>query len=199
MAKLYFYYSSMNAGKSALLLICNHNYVSNNMHTIIMTPSLDSRNGIAKVSSRIGLESAAIMFNQSDNLYDIIIKSNNNSKINCVFIDESQFMTSDQVDQVSDICDNLYIPVIAYGLRTDSNGSLFEGSGRLLAVADKLIEVKTMCNAQVCGHYCDKKATMVIRLDENGQPIKNGEQIFIGDHEYISVCRKHYKAIHNFK
>ena len=186
----------MNAGKSALLLLCNHNYISNNMHTLLLTPDVDIRDGVHKIKSRIGLESEAHIFKQSDNLYDIVIKNNNNCKINCIFIDEAQFLSVEHVDQLSDVCDNLYIPVIAYGLRTDSNGNLFEGSQRLLAIADKLIEVKTMCNAQKCGYFCDKKATMVVRLDEENNVIKNGQQILIGDSQYVSVCRKHFKAIY---
>lgn len=195
MAKLYFYYSSMNAGKSALLLLCNHNYENCNMDTLILTPAIDNRCGEAVVASRIGLHANALSFSVLDDLYAIVTECHNNCKRNCVFVDESQFLTSKQVDQLSDVCDDLGIPVITYGLRTDSNGNLFDGSSRLLAIADKLIEVKTICNAHKYGYTCASKATMVIRVSEDGKVVKNGPQICIGDGEYISVCRKHFKAI----
>lgn len=195
MAKLYFYYSSMNAGKSALLLLCNHNYEQCDMDTLILTPAIDDRCGKAVVASRIGLRANALSFSVYDNLYDTVTKCHNSCKRNCVFIDESQFLSSKQVDQLSDVCDDLGIPVIAYGLRTDSNGELFEGSSRLLAIADKLIEVKTICNAHKYGYTCASKATMVVRTASDGRVIVNGPQVCIGDEEYISVCRKHYKAM----
>lgn len=195
MAKLYFYYSSMNAGKSALLLLCNHNYENCNMDTLILTPLLDYRSGGATVASRIGLKAEAVSFDVTDDLYAMVAKYHNNCKRNCVFIDESQFLKTKQVDQLTDVCDDLGIPVLAYGLRTDSNGELFEGSSRLLAIADKLIEVKTICNAHKYGYTCASKATMVIRISKDGQVIMNGPQVCIGDGQYISVCRKHFKAI----
>lgn len=196
MAKLYFYYSSMNAGKSALLLLCNHNYTNCGMDTLILSPEIDDRNGKSKVASRIGLVADSVAFNKHHNLYELITRYHSHCKRNCVFADESQFLTVKQVDQLSDVCDDLNIPVLSYGLRTDSNGQLFEGSQRLLAIADKLIEVKTICNAHKYGYVCDKKATMVIRLNEKGDVVNNGPQVCIGDGTYVSVCRKHFKAMY---
>ena len=185
----------MNAGKSALLLLCNHNYEHCHMDTLILTPEIDDRVGGAIVASRIGLQAEAVPFNSLDDLYDVVMKYHNNCKRNCIFVDEAQFLTSKQVDQLSDVCDDLAIPVIAYGLRTDSNGQLFDGSCRLLAIADKLLEVKTICNAHKYGYTCAAKATMVVRISNDGKVISQGPQICIGDGEYISVCRRHFKAI----
>ncbi len=189
MAKLYFYYSSMNAGKSTILLQSSYNYHEMGMETMLFTAALDDRFGEPKISSRIGLEADATLYNQRDNLLEQIKARHEQSKIACVLVDEAQFLTPLQVDQLTDVADYLSIPVIAYGLRTDFRGELFPGSQRLLAVADEMREVKTICR-------CGKKATMVVRTDENGQAIKDGEQIVIGGNDrYISVCRKHWKEM----
>jgi thymidine kinase len=187
----------MNAGKSTLLLQCNHNYNKNNMETLILSPQTDDRYGHSTIRSRIGLSAESIAFDCSVNLYKLITKYNDLSKRHCVFVDEAQFLTTRQVDQLSDICDYVNIPVITYGLRTDSKGELFEGSMCLLALADNIIEVKTICHAHKYGYPCDHKATMVLRTDEHGNIITDGPQIMIGDHEYITVCRRHYKIMRN--
>lgn len=188
MAKLHFYYSAMNAGKSTLLLQSSYNYNERGMDTLLFIPVCDTRFGISKVASRIGLEAQAITFDQNYDLYqytkDAIAK---NPNIKCVLLDEAQFITKAQVQQLTDITDNLNIPVLAYGLRTDFMGEPFEGSKYLLALADSLIEIKTIC-------HCGKKATMNIRMDDKGNALRAGEQVEIGGNErYIAVCRKHYK------
>ena len=188
MAKLYFYYSSMNAGKSTILLQSSYNYRERGMHTLILSPELDDRFQIGKVTSRIGIEADALTFTISDNLLSMVLRSDQNEKIACVLVDEAQFLTEAQVRQLSDLCDDHNIPVLAYGLRTDFRGELFEGSQYLLAWADSLVEVKTIC-------HCGSKATMVLRIDADGRAIKDGRQVQIGGNErYLSVCRRHFKA-----
>ena len=187
MAKLYFYYSAMNAGKSTILLQSNYNYRERGMHTLVLTPELDNRFSKGKVASRIGLETEATTFNQFDDLYTISTRLHAESPFHCVLVDEAQFLTKVQVKQLSDVCDLLGIPVLAYGLRTDFQGNLFEGSMQLLAWADSLVEVKTIC-------HCGRKATMVLRIDDQGKPLKEGSQVQIGGNErYLSVCRSHFK------
>jgi len=187
MAKLYFYYSAMNAGKSTILLQSSYNYRERGMNTLVFTPELDSRYELGKVTSRIGLESEATTFTHVDNLLEIARRTHEHEHVHCVLVDEAQFLTKKQVRQMSDVADTLDIPVLAYGLRTDFQGNLFEGSTHLLAWADNLVEVKTIC-------HCGRKATMVLRLGETGNPIKEGDQVQIGGNErYVSVCRKHFK------
>lgn len=187
MAKLYFYYSSMNAGKSAILLQSNYNYRERGMHTLVLTPELDNRLSSGKVASRIGLQFDATTFNQFDDLLSMARKAMSEKAFHCLLVDEAQFLTKLQVKQLSDVCDDLGVPVLAYGLRTDFQGNLFEGSMQLLAWADTLVEIKTIC-------HCGRKATMVLRIDEHGQPIKEGAQVQIGGNErYLSVCRSHFK------
>jgi thymidine kinase len=187
LAKLFFYYSTMNAGKSTILLQSSYNYRERGMHTLVLAPEIDDRFGIGKVSSRIGLQCDAETFSPNTNLFRLVQKEHEREAIHCVLIDESQFLTKLQVRQLSDVCDELDIPVLAYGLRTDFQGNLFEGSQQLMAWADTLNEVKTIC-------HCGRKATMVLRLDGNGRPVREGEQIQIGGNErYVSVCRKHFK------
>ena len=187
MAKLYFYYSAMNAGKSTILLQSSYNYRERGMNTLILAPELDDRFGIGKVASRIGLEADAKSFTTADNLYAIAKSLHEQSDLHCVLVDEAQFLQKAQVRQLSDICDQLDIPVLAYGLRTDFQGNLFEGSQQLLAWADSLVEIKTIC-------HCGSKATMVLRIDAVGNPIKDGRQVQIGGNDrYLSVCRKHFK------
>ncbi|MCZ4282677.1 thymidine kinase [Kiloniella laminariae] len=187
MAKLYFYYSSMNAGKSTVLLQSSYNYQERGMGTLLFTAALDDRYGIGKISSRIGLQAEALIYGRKDNLFEMARTEVAKRQISCVFIDESQFLTKEQVFQVSEIVDCLDIPVLAYGLRTDFQGNLFEGSERLLAWADVLHELKTIC-------HCGRKATMVMRVDEQGEPIREGTQVEIGGNDrYVPVCRKHFK------
>ena len=187
MAQMYFYYSAMNAGKSTVLLQSNYNYHERGMRTLVFAPTMDDRFGKEKVASRIGLETAASGFGPEDDLYDQVAREHGESKVSCVLVDEAQFLTVAQVDQLADVCDRLGIPVLVYGLRTDFQGNLFAGSSRLLAVADNLQEIKTICH---CGH----KATMVLRIGADGKPVSEGAQIEIGgDERYVSVCRRHFK------
>ncbi|MCF7960032.1 MAG: thymidine kinase [Pirellula sp.] len=187
MAKLFFYYSTMNAGKSTILLQSSYNYRERGMNTLVFSPEIDDRFGVGKISSRIGLQADSIAFSPSVNLFRSIQKEHAKKTVHCVLVDESQFLTRQQVRQLSDVCDDLDIPVLAYGLRTDFQGNLFEGSQHLMAWADTLHEIKTIC-------HCGRKATMVLRIDGNGKPVREGEQIQIGGNErYVSVCRKHFK------
>ncbi|MDH3304747.1 MAG: thymidine kinase [Gammaproteobacteria bacterium] len=187
MAKLYFYYSSMNAGKSTSLLQSSYNYQERGMNTLVMAPKLDDRFGAGKVTSRIGIESKATPFLSDTNLFDVIAARNAEEALHCVLIDEAQFLTRDQVFQLTDVTDRLQIPVLAYGLRTDFQGEPFEGSKYLLAWADTLKELKAIC-------HCGTKATMVVRLDAEGNAVTEGSQVEIGGNDrYISMCRKHFK------
>jgi thymidine kinase len=187
MAKLYFYYSSMNAGKSTALLQSSYNYQERGMNTLVLAPKIDDRYEIGKVTSRIGLQTDATIFMPGDDLYAVIEELTNEQRINCVLIDEAQFLTKQQVFQLGEVSDGLNIPVLAYGLRTDFQGEPFEGSKYLLAWSDNLKELKAIC-------HCGSKATMVLRHDENGDVIKQGMQVEIGGNDrYVSVCRKHFK------
>nr|WP_194717371.1 thymidine kinase [Vibrio sp. S9_S30] len=184
---MYFYYSAMNAGKSTTLLQSSFNYQERGMNPLIYTAALDDRYGTGKVSSRIGLQSAAQLFNEETDLYTEISQHNAEKKRHCILVDECQFLSRDQVYQLTEVVDKLGIPVLCYGLRTDFLGELFEGSRYLLSWADKLVELKTIC-------HCGRKANMVIRTDEQGNAIAEGDQVAIGGNErYVSVCRKHYK------
>ncbi len=186
MAKLYFYYSSMNAGKSTALLQSSYNYRERGMHTLLLTPAIDDRYQQGKVTSRIGLEAEAHIFQAEDNLLKQVNESHLQKPLSCVMVDEAQFLTKAQVHQLGLISDDLDIPVLAYGLRTDFLGEPFEGSKYLLAWADNLKEIKAIC-------HCGRKATMVLRLDESGEVVSKGEQVFIGGNDqYVSVCRKHF-------
>ena len=187
MAKLYFSYSTMNAGKSTVLLQASHNYGERGMKTMLFTAELDNRSKVGNISSRIGLSEKASTFNNDDNLFSSVQERLNIDKISCVFVDEAQFLTEKQVWELSDVVEILNIPVMCFGLRTDFQGKLFEGSSSLLAIADELKEIKTIC-------HCGKKANMVVRVDSNGEVLKEGAQIEIGGNEkYISLCRKHWK------
>ena len=187
MAKLYFYYSSMNAGKSTALLQSSYNYRERGMNTLVLAPELDDRYGGGKVSSRIGLETEATTFGPDDDLLEIVNKVVDDEPLHCVLIDEAQFLTKDQVFQLGEVTDKQNIPVLAYGLRTDFQGEPFEGSKYLLAWSDNLKELKAICD-------CGSKATMVIRLDEGGNVVTQGSQVEIGGNDrYISMCRKHFK------
>lgn len=187
MAQLYFYYSAMNAGKSTALLQSSYNYQERGMRTVVYTAEIDDRFGSGKVSSRIGLSSPARLYNPQTSLLEDIRAEHACQPIHCVLVDESQFLTRQQVHELSEVVDELDIPVLCYGLRTDFRGELFIGSQYLLAWSDKLVELKTIC-------FCGRKASMVLRLDQNGKPYAEGEQVVIGGNErYVSVCRKHYK------
>lgn len=189
MAKLYFYYSAMNAGKSTTLLQSSYNYHERGMQTILFTPIIDDRHAVGKVHSRIGLNAPAIAFDKS---FDLFASTKEQiaaglSRLKCVLVDEAQFLTKQQVQQLTQIADDLHIPVLAYGIRTDFRGELFEGSQYLLAWAEELAEIKTIC-------HCGRKATMNIRIDENGKAMKEGEQVQIGGNEsYVAACRVHFK------
>lgn len=184
---MYFYYSAMNAGKSTTLLQSSFNYKERGMNPVIFTAEIDNRDQVGKVSSRIGLNADAYLYSDKTNLFKDIAKLRLENRIHCVMVDECQFLTKEQVFQLTHVVDKLDIPVLCYGLRTDFLGELFEGSQYLLAWADKLIELKTIC-------HCGRKANMVIRLDEAGNAVSNGDQIAIGGNDrYESVCRVHYK------
>ena len=187
MAKLYFYYSSMNAGKSTSLLQSSYNYKERGMNTLVLAPQLDNRFGVGKVTSRIGIETEATTFTTDTDLFGLIEGSSDEMPLHCVLIDEAQFLTRDQVFQLTEVTDKLSIPVLAYGLRTDFQGEPFDGSKYLLAWADTLKELKAIC-------HCGAKATMVLRLDEEGRAVTVGSQVEIGGNDrYISMCRRHFK------
>lgn len=187
MAKLYFYYSAMNAGKSTTLLQSSYNYQERGMNTLVYTAAIDDRYGVGKVSSRIGISQDARLFKNDSNLFDEITAYIADEKLHCILIDEAQFLTKQQVYQLTEVVDKLKIPVLCYGLRTDFQSELFEGSRYLLAWADQLEELKTIC-------YCGRKAGFVIRMNEKGEAVKDGDQIQIGGNDsYLSVCRLHYK------
>ncbi len=187
MAKLYFYYSSMNAGKSTALLQSSYNYRERGMRTLVLAPAFDDRYGTGKVASRIGIETEATTFKPDDDLYVLVEQAVLDEPLHCVLIDEAQFLTKEQVFQLGEVTDNLNVPVLAYGLRTDFQGEPFEGSKYLLAWSDNLKELKAIC-------HCGKKATMVVRFDEDGQAVTEGSQIEIGGNDrYVSMCRKHFK------
>ena len=186
MAKLYFNYSSMNAGKSTMLLQANHNYIERGMKPRIYTSDLDNRFGEGEIVSRIGLKAKSNIFTSKTDIYKDVLNVHNNSIVDCVLIDEAQFLTQNQVIQLGKVVDELDIPVLAFGIRTDFQGNLFEGSKYLLAWADNLKEIKTVC-------HCGRKATMVLRLNAKGEVVSDGTQIEIGGEEkYVSVCRKHF-------
>lgn len=188
MAKLHFYYSAMNAGKTTTLLQSDYNYRERGMHTLLFTPIIDKRYGVGKIKSRIGLESDATVFSDTSDLFAMARAEHTKRKIDCVLVDEAQFLSKSQVYQLTEIVDQLNIPVLAYGLRTDYMAMPFEGSMYLMAWAESLAEIKTVC-------HCGRKGTHVLRLDESGRAIKQGEQIVIGGNDqYVSVCRNHYKS-----
>lgn len=192
MAKLYFYYSAMNAGKTTLLLQSAHNYRERGMDCLLFTPEIDTRYGKNKITSRVGLQLEAITFDSQLNFFEKIKHALlENPKLKCILLDECHFLAKQQVEQLCQVVDKLNIPVLTYGLRTDFLGEPFEGSQYLLAWADNLVEVKTIC-------HCGRKAIMNMRIDADGEPIKQGNQVQIGGNEsYLSMCRKHFMgAIH---
>lgn len=187
MAKLYFNYSTMNAGKSTVLLQASHNYRERGMSTYLMTAAIDGRAGAGRIASRIGISEEADTFRPDDDVFAMIQTRLEQGQMACVFVDEAQFLTETQVWQLARAVDDLKVPVLAYGLRVDFQGKLFPGSSTLLALADEMREVRTICR-------CGRKATMVIRQDESGQTITEGAQVQIGGNEtYVSLCRKHWR------
>ena len=187
MAKLYFHYSTMNAGKSTVLLQAAHNYIERGMKPFLLTANLDDRAGKGRIESRIGIGQPANTFTKTDNLFNMLEEITRSEKIDCVLVDESQFLNKQQVWQLARTVDDLNLPVMCFGLRVDFRGELFPGSAMLLALSDEMREVRTVC-------HCGKKATMVIRQDGDGNAIISGEQIQIGGNEtYVSLCRKHWR------
>ena len=187
MAKLYFQYSTMNAGKSTVLLQAAHNYVERGMTPYLITAQFDNRAGEGRIASRIGIGQTADTFGPGEDLFTKIETRLNSGPCACIFIDEAQFLSSDQVWQLARAVDDLGVPIMCYGLRVDFQGMLFPGSATLLALADEMREVRTIC-------HCGKKATMVVRHDPEGRVIKEGAQVQIGGNEtYVSLCRRHWR------
>lgn len=187
MAKLYFHYSTMNAGKSTLLLQASHNYRERGMQTYLITAQFDNRAGEARIGSRIGIGCEADTFAGGEDLFEKIESRLADGPCACIFIDEAQFLNADQVWQLARAVDDLGVPIMCYGLRVDFQGALFPGSAALLALADEMREVRTIC-------HCGKKATMVIRQDDDGRVLTDGDQVQIGGNEtYVSLCRRHWR------
>ena len=187
MAKLYFNYSTMNAGKSTSLLQASHNYRERGMQTYLMTAKMDTRAGKGKIASRIGIQENSDTFSPQEDLFEKIKNKLKKEDISCIFLDEAQFLTKDQVWALARAVDDLGVPIMCYGLRVDFMGELFPGSAALLALADEMREIRTIC-------HCGKKATMVVRLDSTGKAMTAGDQVQIGGNEtYLSLCRKHYR------
>jgi len=189
MAKLYFNYSAMNAGKTTILLQSAHNYRERGMNPMLFTPALDDRSDVGSIKSRIGLKAEATAFKQEDDLFEAVQNRLEDQNVHCVLVDEAQFLTREQVFQLTDVVDRLNIPVLCFGLRTDFQGELFEGSRYLLAWGDQLDELKTIC-------HTGSKATMVVRVDDKGYALRKGSQVEIGGNErYVSVSRKEFKEV----
>ena len=187
MAKLYFYYSAMNAGKSTVLLQSSYNYHERGMHTLLFVPAIDTRAGLGRIKSRIGLEADALPLPADENIFEHVKSAHAAQPVACVLVDEAQFLTRAQVEQLTDITDTLHIPVLCYGLRTDFQAQLFPGSAALLALADNLTELKTIC-------HCGRKATMNLRVGPDGRGVKEGAQVEIGGNDrYVAMCRRHFK------
>ena len=186
MAKLHFHYSTMNAGKSTALLQASYNYIEQGMETMLFIAALDDRAGKGRIGSRIGLTAEASMFGPDSDIFVMVQERLRGGPVHCVFVDEAQFLTEEQVWQLARLADRLGVPVMAYGLRTDFRGKLFPGSEALLAIADELREVRTICR-------CGRKATMVVRLGPDGKVLHQGAQIVIGAAQYVSLCRRHWE------
>ena len=187
MAKLYFNYSTMNAGKSTVLLQASHNYHENGMVTYLLTARIDGRAGTGRIASRIGISEEADTFIPGEDLFQKITQRLETGKVDCILVDEAQFLEPEQVWQVARAVDDLGVPIMCYGLRVDFMGNLFPGSATLLALADEMREVRTIC-------HCGKKATMVVRMDETGKALTDGDQVQIGGNEtYVSLCRRHWR------
>ena len=186
MAKLYFYYASMNAGKSTNLLQADFNYRERGMRTLLFTAAVDDRFAPGMIASRIGLSAPATSFDRDTDLEAIAVAAHGEAPLSCVLVDEAQFLTAPQVDQLARLADVHGMPVLAYGLRTDFRGELFPGSARLLALADALVEIKSVCE-------CGRKATMNLRVDAAGRPMAEGAQVEIGGNDrYVALCRRHF-------
>jgi thymidine kinase len=186
MAKLYFSYAAMNAGKSTMLLQASYNYVERGMRTLLFTSALYAEDGIGVISSRIGISVEAELYEADTDLFARVKDELEESKVDCVFVDEAQFLTAEQVWQLARVSDRLNVPVMCFGLRTDFQGKLFPGSSELLAIADEIREIRTIC-------YCGAKATMVVRQDTSGRVLLEGEQVSIEKSVYVSLCRKHWE------
>nr|WP_321439722.1 thymidine kinase [uncultured Hyphomonas sp.] len=186
MAKLYFSYAAMNAGKSTLLLQAAYNYRERGMDVLLLTSALYKDDDAGHISSRIGIGADATLYTDKTDLLALVRDRQSEHRIDAIFVDEAQFLTKDQVWQLARVADHLNVPVLAYGLRTDFRGELFEGSSALLAIADSLREVRTICE-------CGRKATMVIRLDAEGNAATEGDQVSIGKSTYVSLCRRHWE------
>jgi len=186
-AKLYFNYSTMNAGKSAILLQADHNYRERGMRTLLLTAELDDRAGDGVIASRIGIDAPAGRYGRDEDLFERVSASLAEGELACVLVDEAQFLQPAQVWQLARVADDLGVPVMAYGLRVDFRGEPFPGSAALLAIADSLREIRTIC-------HCGRKATMVVRRDESGRVVTDGDQVQIGgDETYVSLCRVHWR------
>jgi thymidine kinase len=186
MAKLYFSYAAMNAGKSTILLQASYNYQERGMRTLLFTSSLYARTENGWITSRIGVHASAELYGEDDDLFARIAKEHKRGAISCVFVDEAQFLTPEQVWQLARVADRLGVPVMCFGLRTDFQGKLFPGSAELLAIADSLREVRTIC-------HCGSKATMVVRQGQDGDVLREGDQIRIEKSAYVSLCRRHWE------
>ena len=187
MAKLYFNYSTMNAGKSTVLLQADYNYRERGMTTLLLTAGIDDRDGAGKISSRIGISAPAERYGPGDDLFGLISDRSASAPLACILVDEAQFLMPEQVWQLARVADELGIPVMTYGLRVDFQGQPFPGSAALLAIADALREIRTIC-------HCGRKATMVIRKDDQGNVVTDGAQVQIGgDETYVSLCRVHWR------
>jgi thymidine kinase len=186
MAKLYFSYSAMNAGKSTLLLQASYNYQERGMRTMLFTAAHYAENGVGRITSRLGVSAEAELYRESDMLFERIAAAHGEGALSCVFVDEAQFLTREQVWQLARVADRLNIPVMCFGLRTDFQGKLFPGSSELLAIADTLREIRTIC-------HCGAKATMVVRHDPEGKALIEGDQVAIEKSVYVSLCRKHWE------
>lgn len=189
MAKVHFFYSTMNAGKSTALLQSNYNYLERGMETLLFLPKIDADNNDNKIHSRIGLNAKAYSVDSNFDFFNYVSQESIKKQIDCILIDEVQFLTKEQIRQICKISDELNIPAMCYGIRTDFRGELFEGSAELLALADNFIELKTVCD-------CGRKAIMVVRLDDKGKVITDGDQIKIGGNDTYKVyCRKHFREL----
>ncbi len=189
MAKLYFHYSTMNAGKSTLLLQASYNYRERGMETYLMTARLDTRAGAGMITSRIGIAAEADRFDPGEDLFAKIARRLDQGPVACIFVDEAQFLEKEQVWQLARAVDDLGVPVMCYGLRVDFRGELFPGSAALLALADEMREARTIC-------HCGKKATMVVRRAADGTVVTSGDQVQIGGNEtYLSLCRRHWREM----
>jgi thymidine kinase len=186
MAKLYFSYAAMNAGKSTMLLQASYNYQERGMRTLLLTSALYMEDGVGRITSRLGVSAEAATFTADDDLFDRVRELTLEGKLDCVLIDEAQFLTPEQVWQCARIADRLGIPVMCFGLRTDFQGKLFPGSSELLAIADTLRELRTIC-------HCGAKATMVVRQDEHGRVLTEGSQVAVEKTIYVSLCRRHWE------